>query len=117
MASVIFSVQKSGVDDKGCLCFEVKISGKIVKGILLKAGDTFKAYENKCMHLAIPLDLGDGKIETHDGKQLQCHMHGAVFEKESGKCVAGPCLDKYLRSFAVEVVGELVRVKCVLVEA
>jgi nitrite reductase/ring-hydroxylating ferredoxin subunit len=43
------------------------------------------------------------------GELLQCHAHGALFEKHTGLCIAGPCVDDSLRRLPVTVVGAEVR--------
>jgi nitrite reductase/ring-hydroxylating ferredoxin subunit len=34
---------------------------------------------------------------------IECSMHGAVFEKDSGLCVGGPCLGRSLAGLPVRV--------------
>jgi nitrite reductase/ring-hydroxylating ferredoxin subunit len=36
---------------------------------------------------------------------LQCHAHGALFEKHTGLCIAGPCVEDSLRRLPVAVVA------------
>lgn len=71
--------------------FQTKIKGKILKGLVVKKNDRYYAYHNLCKHLPVTLDLNDGGFFTHDKSHLQCHMHGAMYEVETGFCVAGPC--------------------------
>ena len=33
-----------------------------------------------------------------DGSLIQCSTHGALFEIESGRCIAGPCKGQYLQA-------------------
>lgn len=77
--------------------FTTKIRGRLFRGfVVLKAG-RYYAYQNLCQHLPITLDLNDDDFFTHDKRHLQCHMHGAMYEIESGLCVAGPCEGSRLR--------------------
>jgi nitrite reductase/ring-hydroxylating ferredoxin subunit len=48
-------------------------------------------------------------VLTGDGELLQCHAHGALFEKHSGLCIAGPCVDDSLRRLPVTVAQGEVR--------
>lgn len=38
------------------------------------------------------LDLNDNDFFNHEKTHLQCHMHGAVYEIETGRCIEGPCV-------------------------
>ena len=53
-------------------------------------------FRNRCPHLGIPLDWGDGRCLSDDGTVLVCAMHQAVFDPASGLCLAGPCVGKSL---------------------
>lgn len=81
--------------------FSVKTGTEKFEGFVLRVGDRFLAYQNLCKHLPVTLDLNDGQFFSHDKKALQCHMHGALFELESGKCFAGPCEGDALNSLEV----------------
>ncbi len=56
---------------------------------------SLRRFRNRCPHLGIPLDWGDGRCLTDDGL-LICSMHAALFDPESGDCLAGPCVGKRL---------------------
>ncbi len=78
-------------------------------GLLVREGDTVHGYLNRCPHAGRPLGLGSSRFLTPDGELLQCLAHGALFEKHTGLCVAGPCMDESLRRLPVAVVGDEVR--------
>ena len=82
--------------------FTVKVRGRIFKGFVVKRAGKFYAYQNLCQHLPITLDLNDDDFFTHDKAQLQCHMHGAVYDIETGHCVAGPCQGSNLVALQIE---------------
>jgi nitrite reductase/ring-hydroxylating ferredoxin subunit len=71
--------------------FEFKVRGQRFKGFIVKKNNQYFAYQNLCQHLPITLDLNDNKFFTHDRQHLQCHMHGAIYEIDSGLCISGPC--------------------------
>ena len=81
--------------------FVGRVQGKIFKGLVVRKGDKFFAFENLCRHLPIPLDLEDDQFFSHDHSFLQCQMHGALYEINTGKCVGGPCVGSTLRSLVV----------------
>jgi len=99
------SVPKKKVGELAAHSFEVKIRGKIIKGFVTSKGGQYYAYQNLCMHLPVTLDLNDSKFFTHDNQHLQCHMHGAMYEVETGYCVAGPCQGARLRALELKDEG------------
>jgi nitrite reductase/ring-hydroxylating ferredoxin subunit len=50
-----------------------------------------RAYVNRCPHLGTELDWQPGDFFEESGLYLVCSTHGAIFEPDTGKCVAGPC--------------------------
>jgi nitrite reductase/ring-hydroxylating ferredoxin subunit len=77
--------------------------------ILVREAGQVHAFLNRCPHAGRPLGMGRAHLVTPDGELLQCLAHGALFEKASGLCVAGPCLDESLRRLPVAVLDGEVR--------
>ena len=76
--------------------------------LLVRTGADAHVYLNRCPHAGRPLNFGPGPVLTADGELLQCHAHGALFEKHTGLCIAGPCVDDSLRRLPMVVVdGEI----------
>ncbi len=50
-----------------------------------------RAYVNSCPHVGTELDWQPGEFFEATGLYLVCSTHGALFEPQSGLCVAGPC--------------------------
>jgi len=65
-------------------------------------------YLNRCPHAGHPLDLRPHHFLTADGTLILCSSHGALFEKSSGYCVAGPCAGRALTPVPLEVKGGFV---------
>lgn len=82
--------------------------------LLVRVGDAVHAYLNRCPHAGRPLNLGPHPPLTPDGELLQCHAHGAQFEKHSGLCIAGPCVDDALRRLPVQLIGNEVQLEAEL---
>lgn len=55
------------------------------------------AYINSCPHTDAPMDWSPGEFLTSNGRYIQCSLHGALFEPDTGACVAGPCRGDQLR--------------------
>jgi nitrite reductase/ring-hydroxylating ferredoxin subunit len=75
-------------------------------GFILRMGSEVHAYLNRCPHALRPLNFLPDRFLTPDGGLIQCTSHGALFEKGSGLCIAGPCVDESLRRIAVRVVDD-----------
>jgi nitrite reductase/ring-hydroxylating ferredoxin subunit len=70
-------------------------------GFLVRIGDGVHAYLNRCPHALRQLNFRpDGFLNT-DRTLIQCSSHGALFEKDTGLCVAGPCVGESLRRLPV----------------
>jgi nitrite reductase/ring-hydroxylating ferredoxin subunit len=77
-------------------------------GFLLRVGDAVHAYLNRCPHALRQLNFLPDRFLTPDGTLIRCCSHGALFEKDTGLCVAGPCAGESLRRLPVMLVdGEI----------
>ncbi len=61
-----------------------------------------KAWFNVCPHQGRPLNLAPDRFLVDEKNQLVCCVHGAVFEPNQGKCVAGPCLNAHLKAVDIQ---------------
>src|SRR2546429_9591896 len=73
----------------------------------VRAGDAVRGYVNRCPHAGHPLNLLPERFLTADGALILCSSHGALFEKGSGYCVAGPGAGRSLTPIALRVGGGL----------
>jgi nitrite reductase/ring-hydroxylating ferredoxin subunit len=85
------AVPKKSIPENSAKPFKMKVRGRMFQGLVVREKGKYYAYQNLCQHLPIALDLNDGNFYTHDKKYLQCHLHGAMYEITSGRCIAGPC--------------------------
>jgi nitrite reductase/ring-hydroxylating ferredoxin subunit len=74
-----------------------------LRGFVVRAGERVFGYVNRCPHAGHPLNLLPDRFLTPDGALILCSAHGAVFEKASGTCLAGPCPGKSLTRVPLEV--------------
>jgi nitrite reductase/ring-hydroxylating ferredoxin subunit len=74
-----------------------------LRGFVVRVGDTVRGFVNRCPHAGHPLNLLPQRFLTPDGTLILCSSHGALFEKSSGYCVAGPCLGAALTPVPLEV--------------
>jgi nitrite reductase/ring-hydroxylating ferredoxin subunit len=114
-------VTRPVIDLERVLCTLRQLEAKGSVGFVLGDGDwplrgfvvlvrpgVVRAYENWCPHAGHGLDLVPERFLSADGALIQCSSHGALFEKEDGLCIAGPCEGRALRSLRVELVDGFV---------
>jgi nitrite reductase/ring-hydroxylating ferredoxin subunit len=73
--------------------FALRVDGKVV------------AYLNRCAHVPSEMDWQHGKFLDGDQQFILCSIHGAAYEPQTGRCVAGPCGRGRLTPIEVEERG------------
>jgi nitrite reductase/ring-hydroxylating ferredoxin subunit len=96
------------LDATGCREFRLGGGEWPARGFAVRSGTGVRAYLNRCAHQALPLNLLPDRFLTHDGSLILCTAHGALFEKGTGLCVAGPCFGAALERVPVQVVAGFV---------
>jgi nitrite reductase/ring-hydroxylating ferredoxin subunit len=76
-----------------------------LEGFVIRYRGALRAYENRCMHLPVPLDYGDGDFFYPAADRIVCKTHGAMYDPATGECDDGPCMGKFLVRFDVETEG------------
>lgn len=61
---------------------------------------------NDCPHAGWPLNFEPDGFLDSEGRYLQCHNHMALFEIDTGNCIAGPCVGCGLTAVEWEFRGE-----------
>lgn len=74
-----------------------------LRGLLVRTRAAVHAYVNRCPHAQHPLNLHPHDFLTPDASLIVCNSHGALFEKSTGYCVAGPCAGLALMAIPVQV--------------
>lgn len=95
--------------DGATLGFDLTEDEWPLRGFLVKMGDVVHAYVNRCPHAGRQLNFMPDRFLTPDGELFQCVAHGALFEKDTGLCIAGPCVDESLRRIPVQLADGEVR--------
>ena len=98
------------LEDGGLHETEASLEGNDAESlILLREGDTVRAWLNVCPHAGRRLDWAPGRFRKDKQGRLVCAVHGATFELQGGECIAGPCRGAALRTIPVEVADGVVR--------
>jgi nitrite reductase/ring-hydroxylating ferredoxin subunit len=101
LTRVLCRVEELGAT--GCREFRLGGGEWPARGFVVRSGTEVHAYLNRCAHLALPLNMLPDRFLTHDRSLILCTAHGALFEKSTGYCVAGPCFGASLVRVAVQV--------------
>ncbi len=92
----------------GCREFRLGVGDWPLRGFVIRTGEHVRAFVNRCPHVGYRLNFLPDDFLTADGRHVLCAMHGAIFERDSGLCVGGPCLGRYLTPLPIEIDGEQV---------
>ena len=104
---VLCHINEIGDAGKGFVLREVNTENSAATlPIFVIPGDSDVAlhcYKNMCPHQGTPLELKPDTFLDVDRKLIQCSTHWAMFRKEDGFCVKGPCVGKTLTAFTVTI--------------
>lgn len=90
--------------EQGCRGFTLGEGDWPLRGFVLRVGSEYRAYVNWCPHAGHALNFKPHQFLTPDGALIICGSHGALFERDGGLCIAGPCAGQRLRTLPIEVV-------------
>jgi nitrite reductase/ring-hydroxylating ferredoxin subunit len=74
-----------------------------LRGLLVRHGEDVRGFVNHCPHAGHRLNFHPDRFLTPDGQLILCLSHGALFDKQTGACVRGPCVGESLKPVAVVV--------------
>jgi nitrite reductase/ring-hydroxylating ferredoxin subunit len=98
----------SELDETGSRGFAVGEGDWPLRGFVVRTANGVAAYVNTCPHAGHPLNFRPHKFLTPDRNLILCASHGALFARDNGLCIAGPCPGQSLRAVPIEVLGEYV---------
>ncbi len=85
---------------------EIEIKGEMKPIFIIRFENEVRAYANSCPHVGARLNWQPGIFFDDEKQYIQCGIHGAIFEKDTGLCVFGPCINESLQSVDVKIVDE-----------
>jgi nitrite reductase/ring-hydroxylating ferredoxin subunit len=94
----------AALDATGSRGFSVGEGDWPLRGFLVKTAAGVAAYVNYCPHAGHPLNLRPDKFLTPDRALILCCSHGALFARDTGLCIAGPCAGQSLTKIPVDVI-------------
>ncbi len=96
------------LDEYGSRAFTIGTGDWPLRGFVVRVGDQVRGYINHCPHAGHPLNLRPHQFLTADGALILCCSHGALFERLTGLCLAGPCPGRSLRSIPLQILAGFV---------
>jgi len=91
------------LEDPGARSFTIGTGDWPLRGFVVRVGAAVCGYVNRCPHAGHPLNLGPNRFLTPRGEAILCASHGALFDKLTGFCIAGPCAGQSLQSVTVKI--------------
>jgi nitrite reductase/ring-hydroxylating ferredoxin subunit len=89
--------------DPGAKGFTMGAGDWPLRGFVVRHGDNVRAYVNHCPHAGFPLNWSPDQFLAPGAPLILCVMHGALFEIDTGECIAGPCAGLGLQPLRVHV--------------
>jgi nitrite reductase/ring-hydroxylating ferredoxin subunit len=74
-----------------------------LRGLVVRLNNEVRGFINRCPHAGHPLNLRPHLFLTADSSLILCSSHGALFEKVTGYCIAGPCAGQSLAPLPLKV--------------
>jgi nitrite reductase/ring-hydroxylating ferredoxin subunit len=93
----------SDLEDGSARGFTIGTGGWPLRGVVLRVGAEVRGYINHCPHAGHPLNLRPHQFLTPDRALVLCSSHGALFDKLTGYCLAGPCAGRHLRGVPLQI--------------
>jgi len=98
----------SEIPPDGAREYELTLANKPLQVFVINEAGRYFAYLNRCPHTGINLNWQPNQFFSLDNLHIQCSVHGALFRKQDGHCVWGPCVGRSLRAVETELrQGEL----------
>ena len=103
-ASAVAIGRVDAIPPGGLVEVEAEVEGE-PESLILHRDDAgaVRAWRNICPHAGRRLDWAPGQFLRAKDGSLVCAVHGASFELEAGRCIAGPCRGDALRAVQVQV--------------
>jgi nitrite reductase/ring-hydroxylating ferredoxin subunit len=72
-------------------------------GFAVRDGDHVAGFVDQCPHAGLPLAQQLDDYLTPDGSHIRCSWHGALFRRDDGVCVGGPCVGQRLTPWPLAI--------------
>lgn len=91
MKQLVTLCSTAEIDDPGSRGFEIGEGRKARQLFVVHRDGAFHGYVNSCPHTGVNLEWQEDRFLDMEGAFIQCATHDALFEIDTGLCIAGPC--------------------------
>lgn len=91
------------IPDPGSKEFSIKTGRNTLELFVIHKNAAFYAYKNSCPHTGASLNWQEDEFLDMDKALIQCSVHDALFEIDSGYCIAGPCSGQSIEELTISV--------------
>jgi nitrite reductase/ring-hydroxylating ferredoxin subunit len=102
----ILLCKRNEIEDPGSRGFEIKHGRKHISLFVVHRDGVYSAFINSCPHTGVNLEWQEDRFLDLDNTYIQCATHDALFETDSGLCIAGPCVGQSLQAVAIEIIDD-----------
>ena len=88
--------------------FLLPSGGEPVEAFLVNVDGALHAWVNRCRHVALTMDWVEGRFLDETGAFVVCSTHGALYRPDTGECVSGPPLGRFLIRVPIRIEGDVV---------
>ena len=71
--------------------FDVLHFREPARAFVLRFDSRVVGYLNRCLHVPTEMDWQPGEFLDSGREFILCSIHGATYQPQTGRCVAGPC--------------------------
>ena len=96
------------LDATGCRQFTLGQGEWPLRCFAVRSAKGIRAYVNRCAHMRLTMNYMPDRFLNYDDSLIQCYVHGALFVKENGYCLAGPCTGASLAEVPIRIVADAV---------
>jgi nitrite reductase/ring-hydroxylating ferredoxin subunit len=98
--------QRSHLEDGSATMVSVEAAsqdGEPFKVLLLRSGETVRAFVNRCSHFGVPLAAKQAQLMFKPHVSITCNVHYARFRWADGTCESGECDGQGLIPIALDI--------------
>ena len=82
----------ASLEERGtAFVFDVLHFREPARAFVLRFDSRVVGYLNRCLHVPTEMDWQPGEFLDAGREFILCSIHGATYQPQTGRCVAGPC--------------------------
>lgn len=99
--------QINEISDPGSKEFSIMSGRHSIELFVVHYNASFYAYKNSCPHTGASLNWQEDQFLDLDKTFIQCSVHNALFEIDSGYCISGPCSGRSMEELTLTIKNEI----------